>query len=136
VAAALAMVEDTGERWCAAELHRIEGELAIRQAVDAKSPSSTPAATPQPKLPSPVASRAEHCFEKAIAVASAQEARSWELRARMSLGRLYQRQDKRTDACRIVQEGLDWFKEGHDTEDLKSAQALVKACQASTRARR
>ena len=95
---ALAMVKVTGEYWCAAELHRIEGELVIMQAAGDEHPS------PPRKLPSSAASRAEGCFREAIEIARRQQARSWELRASTSLGRLYHRQDKRGEARRVVQE--------------------------------
>jgi predicted ATPase len=121
VASALAMVTVTGEDWCAAELHRIEGEIVIMQAAGDEHPSS-----PQ-KLPSSAASRAEGGFKQALAIARRQQARSWELRATTSLGRLYHRQDKRGEARRVVQEALDWFKEGHNTEDQKIAKAFVNA---------
>ena len=65
VASALAMVEVTGEYWCAAELHRIEGELVIMQAAGDEHPS------PPQKLPSSAASRAEGCFRQALAIARA-----------------------------------------------------------------
>ncbi len=121
VASALAMVKVTGEGWCAAELHRIEGELVIMQAAVDEHLSS-----PQKLHPS-AASRAEGCFKQALAIARRQQARSWELRASTSLGRLYHRQNKRGEARRVVQETLDWFKEGHDTEDQKTARAFLNA---------
>jgi predicted ATPase len=121
VASALAMVKVTGEYWCAAELHRIEGELLIMQAAGDEQPS-----TPPRKLPSSAAARAEGCFRQALAIARQQQARSWELRVSTSLGRLLHRQDKQLEAHRVVQEALDWFKEGHDTEDQK-APGLVNA---------
>ena len=129
VASALAMVKVTGEYWCAAELHRIEGELVIMQ-----SGGDDRHSTPQ-KLPSAAASRAEDCFRQAVAIAGKQQARSWELRATTSLGRLYYRQGKREDARRSVKEALEWFKEGHDTEDLKTAQTLLNAWHATGRTR-
>jgi DNA-binding winged helix-turn-helix (wHTH) protein/tetratricopeptide (TPR) repeat protein len=130
VASALAMVQVTGEYWCAAELHRIEGELVIMQAAGDEHPS-----TPPRKLPSSAASRAEGCFRQALAIARQQQARSWELRVSTSLGRLFYRQDKRVEARRVVRETLEWFKEGHDTEDQKTARTLVDAWHTTPRSR-
>src|SRR5437879_5588290 len=75
LAEALAWVDTTGERFCEAEAYRIKGELLLRQAVPD---------TPQ----------AEVCFQQALAVARRQQAKSWKLRAALSLGRLWQRHGK------------------------------------------
>ncbi|MET1081792.1 MAG: AAA family ATPase [Burkholderiales bacterium] len=130
ITVALATVEATGERWCLAELQRIEGELRIQQAAGDADESPTPG-----KLPAEAATKAEECFRRAMATARKQHARSWELRASTSLGRLYHRQDKRTEARRIVRDALSWFTEGHDTADQKSAQALLNAPPLAARAR-
>ena len=101
-------VVDKGNRWYEAELHRIKGELLLRQAV-------------------PDAPQAEACFQQALAVARRQQARSWELRTAMSLARLWQQQGKRVEARQLLAEVYGWFTEGFDTPDLQEARALLMA---------
>jgi predicted ATPase len=107
LAEALALVDTTGERHTEAELHRLHGELLLRQAV-------------------PEAQAAEACFQEALAIARRQQARSWELRAAMSLARLWQHQGKRAEARELLTEIYGWFTEGFDTADLQEAKALLK----------
>jgi predicted ATPase len=95
LADALALVDTTGERLIEAELHRLHGELLLRQAV-------------------PEAQAAEACFQRALDVARHQQARWWELRAAMSLGRLWQQQGKRTEAYELLAPIYGWFSEGFD----------------------
>ena len=106
LAEALAVV-DKGDRWYEAELHRIKGELLLRQAV-------------------PDAPQAEACFQQALAVARRQQAKSWELRAAMSLSRLWQQQGKRAEARELLAPIYSWFTEGFDTPDLQEAKALLE----------
>jgi predicted ATPase len=108
LAEALAMVDTTGERHTEAELHRLHGELLLRQAV-------------------PDAPQAESCFQQALAVARHQQAKSWELRAAMSLSWLWQQQGKRDEARQLLAPICDWFTEGFDTADLQDARALLDA---------
>ena len=108
VAEALAGVDATEERWYEAELHRLKGELLLRQAV-------------------PDAPQAETCFQQALAVARHQQAKSWELRAAMSLSRLWQQQGKRAAAYTLLAPLYAWFTEGFDTADLQEARALLEA---------
>ncbi len=103
---ALAVVEATGERWNEAEVHRTAGEIALM--------SSKPDAT-----------KAQTHFERALEVARAQQARSWELRAAISLGRLWRDQGKRAEARNLLAPVYGWFTEGFDTLDLKRAKALL-----------
>jgi predicted ATPase len=73
---------------------------------------------------------AEACFQQAIAVAQRQETRSWELRATVSLARLWhsvQSQPKREEARQMLAEIYGWFSEGFDTADLQEARALLDA---------
>ena len=119
ITSALALVETTGEYWCAAELNRIQGELVIQQAAGHSAAFA----------------QAEDCFRRSMAIAGKQNARSWLLRATMSLGRLYARQDKRTEGRRIVQDALSSFTEGHDTVDQVSAQAFLKTSNLPARSR-
>jgi predicted ATPase len=104
---ALAAVDKTGGCWAEAELHLIKGELLMRQAAS--------------NLP-----QAEICFNQAIVVAQAQSAKSLELRAAMSLSRLWQTQGKREEARQFLAEIYGWFTEGFDTVDLKHAKALLE----------
>jgi predicted ATPase len=96
LAEALAAAERTGERHWEAEIHRLKGELL---------------------LDSERSSEAETCFLHAIDIARCQSAKSLELRAVMSLGRLFQRQSKRNEARQILAEIYGWFTEGFDTAD-------------------
>jgi predicted ATPase len=103
---ALALVEHKGERFWEAELHRLQGELRLRQ-------------------PSPNELQGEASFHQALVVARRQNAKSLELRAVMSLARLWQRQGKRHDARRILADIYGWFCEGFDTTDLQEARTLL-----------
>ena len=70
---------------------------------------------------------AEECFERALAVARAQQAKSWELRAATSLARLWRDQGKRDALRDLLAPVYGWFTEGFDTPDLKEAKALLDA---------
>ncbi|HSA80462.1 MAG TPA: AAA family ATPase, partial [Geminicoccaceae bacterium] len=107
VTEALDEVARTGERFCEAELQRLKGQLLL--ASDAAN---------QPE--------AEACFHKAIEIARAQKARSWELRAATSLARLRRDQGKPEAARKLLAPVYDWFTEGFDTADLKDARALLE----------
>lgn len=69
---------------------------------------------------------AEECFHKAIEIARRQEAKAWELRAAVSLSRLWQRQGKTKEAHKALSAIYDWFTEGFDTVDLQEAKALLE----------
>jgi predicted ATPase len=103
---ATATVETTGESWCEAEINRIAGEIAL------KSFDSD-------------AAKAEASFERALTVARQQQTKSWELRAAMSLARLWRDQGKRQQARELLAPVYGWFTEGFDTLDLKGAKALL-----------
>jgi predicted ATPase len=102
---ALATAARTGERHNEAELHRLSGELLVERV---RSDSS-----------------AEQCFRTAIEIARQQKAKSWELRATMSLARLLAKQDRRDEARAMLADIYGWFTEGFDTADLKDAKALL-----------
>jgi predicted ATPase/DNA-binding winged helix-turn-helix (wHTH) protein/class 3 adenylate cyclase len=89
------------------EAYRLQGELLLRQAI-------------------PDAAQAEACFQQALAVARRQQAKSWELRAAMSLSRLWQRQGKRDKALKLLAPIYGWFTEGFDAADLQEAKALLE----------
>jgi predicted ATPase len=73
----------------------------------------------------PEAPQAEACFQQALAIARRQQARSLELRAAMSLARLWQQQGKRAEARELLAPIYGWFTEGFDTADLQEAKALL-----------
>jgi predicted ATPase len=106
VGEAMTGMETTNEKWCEAEVHRVAGEIAL-------------------KSPSPDAAKAAAYFERAIAVARKQQAKSWELRAAMSLARLWRDQGKPQQARELLSPVYGWFTEGFDTLDLKEAKALL-----------
>jgi predicted ATPase len=104
---ALALVEDTGERFWEAELYRLQGIVLLQQA-------------------SPDTSRAAACFQQALNVAGHQHAKSLELRAAVSLSRLWQQEGKRAEAYALLAPVYGWFTEGFDTADLQEAKALLE----------
>jgi predicted ATPase len=75
---------------------------------------------------SPDAARAEACFHQALTLARRQQAKSWELRAALSLSRLWQQQGKRRETRAVLAPISGWFTEGFDTADLQEAQALLE----------
>lgn len=101
IAEALVITERTDERYFEAELYRLKGELQNHPSV------------------------AEECFQRAIAIARRQRAKSFELRAALSMGRLYANQGKERAARHLVAEIHSWFTEGFDTADLKEAAAFL-----------
>ena len=111
---ALTLMEKTGERYYEAELHRQRGELLLLR--EAKS---------HPAQDSRDQHEAEACFQHALDVARQQQAKSLELRAAMSLARLWQRQGKRAEAYDLLAPVYGWFSEGFDTADLIDAKALL-----------
>jgi len=104
----MAAVETAKERWCEAEVNRIAGEIALLS-------------------PEPDVAKAEAYFVRALAVAREQQAKSWELRAAMSMARLWRDQGKRDEARDLLAAVYGWFTEGFDTLDLKEAKALLDA---------
>jgi predicted ATPase len=125
-AEALAVVEATGERFYEAELRRLRGELLLLQA-GAGRPSPAESAAARPPGPDPSGrAEAEACFRRALTIARGQQAKSLELRAVMSLTRLYQKQDRPAEVRPMLAECYDWFTEGFDTLDLQEAKALLE----------
>jgi predicted ATPase len=126
VAEALAIVEKNEERWTEADLYRLKGELTLQQQFKVQS-SECKVPNPQHLTPSTQAEAdAEACFLKAIEVAQRQQAKSLELRATMSLARLWQQQGKRGEAWQLLAAVYNWFTEGFDTKDLQEAKALLE----------
>ncbi|MBI3801073.1 MAG: hypothetical protein HY268_29385, partial [Deltaproteobacteria bacterium] len=124
LAEALGMMQRTGEGAEEAEVYRLQGQLTLKQS-GVRSPASDVPNTQHPTPSTPAEAEAEACFLKAIEVARRQQAKSWELRAAMSLSRLWQQQGKQTAARQMLVETYGWFSEGFDTKDLKEAKALL-----------
>ena len=106
IASAYTSLEETNERWAEAEIHRLAGEISCLS-----SPAEFEHAVAQ--------------FARSISVALAQQAKSWELRAAISMARLKRDQGKRDEARELLAPVYGWFTEGFDTLDLKEAKALL-----------
>ena len=106
VGEAMTTIETTKETWCEADIHRIAGEVTLMS-------------------PERDATKAEGYFERALAIARQQQAKSWELRAATSMARLWRDQGKRDEARELLAPVHGWFTEGFDTLDLKEAEALL-----------
>jgi tetratricopeptide (TPR) repeat protein len=104
----ISKIEATKETWCEAEINRVAGEIALRS-------------------PVPDAAKAEAYFERALSVARSQQAKSWELRATMSMARLWRDRGRQDAARDLLTPVYGWFTEGFDTLDLKEAKALLDA---------
>jgi predicted ATPase len=105
---ALAAVRDDEEHLYEAEVYRLKGELLLAQEGNRQT-----------------VAEAEACFQQALDVARRRQARSLELRAAMSLSRLWQRQGQRAEARALLAPVYGWFTEGSDTADLQEAKALL-----------
>ena len=103
---AMAAMATAKETWWEAEVYRVAGEIAR-------------------KSPEPDVAKAQTYFERALAVARQQQAKSWELRAAMSLARLWRSRGKSQQARELLAPVYGWFTEGFDTRDLKEAKALL-----------
>jgi len=124
VGEALAIAEKNEERFYEAELYRLKGELVLQSTVHGPQ-SEIP--TPQhPTRSTQAEAEAEECFLQAIAIARQQQAKSLELRAVMSLSRLWQQQGKKAEARELLSPVYNWFTEGFDTKDLQEAKALLE----------
>jgi len=110
---AFTFAEASGIKVSTAELYRLKGELTLSR-------------VPKSQILDPSShAEAEACFLKALEVAQQQHAKSLELRASMSLARLWQQQGKSTEARELLEGIYDWFSEGFDTRDLREAEALL-----------
>ena len=105
---ALALTDQSEERYWEAESHRLKGELLLARSAENQV-------------------EAEACLHKALAVARRQGAKSLELRAAMSLSRLWQGQSKHAEARQLLAPIYNWFTEGFDTADLRQAKGLLEA---------
>jgi predicted ATPase len=129
---ALPAVHKNGERHYEAELYRLRGELLLQQVVERDAEAiqiHTLTVAVRTAHAPPLQTEAETCFRQAIDVAGHQCAKSLELRAVMSLSRLWQKQGRRAEARQMLAELYGWFTEGFDTPDLQEAKALLEALQ-------
>jgi predicted ATPase len=118
LAEAAALVEQTEERFWEAEIYRLTGELLLKTEGAGRSRSAVEGMQD--------ADSPEGCFLKAIKIARRQEAKSLELRATVSLARLWQQQGKQDQTRRMLSDIYGWFTEGFDTIDLQQAKALLQ----------
>jgi predicted ATPase len=107
LAEALAAAHETENRLYEAELCRVKGELLLARSTEHDMEADT-------------------CFRQALEIARRQQAKSWELRAAMSLSRLWQQQGKRAEARQLLAAIYGWFTEGFDTADLQEAKAWLE----------
>jgi predicted ATPase len=105
---ALSAVETTGERWCEPEVHRIAGDVELMS-----------------QKPDMV--KAQACFDRALTISRAQQSKSLELRASMSMARLWRDQGKQDEARALLAPLYGWFAEGFDTLDLQQTKTLLDA---------
>jgi predicted ATPase/DNA-binding winged helix-turn-helix (wHTH) protein len=122
---ALAVVQRNGERYYLAELYRLKGELLLMRARGEGLSRPATGGKYTVEAEALAVSQAEACFHQSIETAQKQKAKSWELRAAMSLARLYQNQGKEKEARSLLAQIYDRFTEGFDTLDLREAKALL-----------
>jgi predicted ATPase len=122
LAEALTMFAASGRGDMLAEAYRLQGELLLQSGV--QKPDSR-GFMPHPTSRQPPAEAAEACLHQALTIARRQQARSWELRATLSLSHLWQQQEKRTLARQLLAQVYSGFTEGFDTPDLRQARALL-----------
>jgi predicted ATPase len=106
ISVAMTAMETSKETWFDAEVNRMAGVIALMSA-------------------EPDAGKAEEYFERALSVARQQQAKSWELRAAMSMARFWRDHGKRNEARELLAPVYGWFTEGFETRDLKEAKALL-----------
>jgi predicted ATPase len=116
VAEALQLTATNFDRYWEAELYRLRGDLLLAQT------------GPCHPAPEPTATAAETCFQQALALAQQQGAKALELRAALSLSRLWQAQAQHTAARTVLARSYGWFTEGFETADLQAARAVLEAC--------
>ena len=115
---ALHVITRTGERTYAAELARQKGELCLMLVEEIETGSNENTQS--------IVAQAESYFQEALAIARQQDAKSWELRAALSLSELWRTQNRGEDAYNLLQPIYAWFSEGLDTDDLVRAKNLLK----------
>jgi tetratricopeptide (TPR) repeat protein len=133
---AIRLMETYANVWWAAEVYRLKGELLLvamdqatthrRGGCSLPSAGCTPSVAPGPGHSVwPPQAEAEACLHTALDIARQQEAKSLELRAAMSLSRLWQAQGKTTQARQVLATIYNWFTEGFDTRDMREARVLL-----------
>ncbi len=123
---AIAIAQKNGEHYCLAELWRLKGSLTLRPQASLRQVSGKSRAVRKPQIPSPKSqAEAEAYFRKALEIAREQQAKSWELRTAVSLGRLWAQQGKHREAQQLVSEVLAWFTEGFETTDVQEAKQFL-----------
>ncbi len=122
---ALAKVNQNGERYYEAELYRLKGELLLMQPNSSAVSLAATAGKAVIEIEPAAVANAEGCFHQAIKIARKQQAKSWELRAAMSLGRLYKSQGRHEEARHLLSQVYGRFNEGFETADLREAKALL-----------
>ena len=110
---ALDQIESSGERWYESEVNRLAGEIALKLA--------------ESKSTEPRAAAAESYFKRALTVARDQQAKSWELRAAMSMACLWRDLGKQDEAGDLLAPVYSWFSEGFETLDVREANVLLNA---------
>jgi predicted ATPase len=134
----IALTRKSGELYCLAELWRLKGALTLQKQSKASrgqvadksrtSQDKSEDTDPRPLTPDPqgkVEQEAEGYFLKALEIARAQQAKGWELRAALSLGRLWTQQGKLSEAQQLVGEVVAWFTEGFETTDVQEARRFL-----------
>ncbi len=120
---ALTMIQHFGDEYFyKAELYRLKGKLLLQANIQYPS-SRVP--TLSTFWNSDLATEVEVCFQQALDIAHKQRAKLWELRAAISLSRLWQQQGKRYEALELLEKVSSWFTEGLDTKDLREAKTLL-----------
>ncbi|MCA1557417.1 MAG: hypothetical protein LC731_02625, partial [Acidobacteria bacterium] len=123
---ALSIAERTGECAKASMIYNVKGELLLKKLELQSSPLSTTPTDDADSEAETLVKEAEESFLNAIRVAREQNARSWELRATISLFRMLQKRGRDEEAREMLSQIYGWFTEGFDTPDLKDARALLK----------
>lgn len=129
LAAAFDFVDKTGECVYEAELYRLKGELTLQSQASLRQvqDKSQASQSKSEDLSIHAETEAEACFLKAIETARRRQAKSLELRATVSLARLWQQQGKKKQARKMLAEISGWFTEGFDPRDLQEARVLLQA---------
>ena len=122
---ALLMADFNGERCYQAELYRTKGEMSLLQGTRRGLSRAATGGIVMSETESLAVTQAEACFHQSIEIAQRQKAKSWELRAVMSLARLYRGRRKQQDARTLLKQVYGTFTEGFDTQDLREAKALL-----------
>jgi predicted ATPase len=131
LAEALVVIDKTGERFYEAELYRLYGELSLRMGERETGRADEEEKMAELPIHPFVHFSPEECFLKAIEIAQKQHAKMWELRATVSLARLWQQQGKHHAARNALSQIYHWFAEGFDTTDLQEAKALLDSLASS-----